>query len=141
MPDRIDTIDEKRRRLASLDKDRLVELLAGFWTTVEDLLGDAADGGQARTKSKASNSAGIKLTKAWTAILRRLSSYDHFRASDVILISRDFEKTGEIDRIQTPGGARAQLCQLTKKGIIKRLGGGNYKVTEKTKAALKPSQR
>lgn len=141
MSNAIDAIDEKRRRLADLDKDRLVELLAGFWATVEDLLNDATVDDQVRTKSKGKKNADIKLTKAWAAILLRLCSYEHFRASDVILISREFHSDGKIDRIQTPGGARAQLCQLTKKRIIKRLGGGNYRVTEKTRATLKQSRR
>jgi hypothetical protein len=58
----------------------------------------------------------------------------------VILISRELRSSGKIDRIQTAGGARAQLCQLTKKRIINRIGGGNYKVADKTKAALTRSQ-
>lgn len=137
----IDAIDEKRRRLADLDKDRLVELLAGFWVTVENLLDDSAVTGNVRAKSKSSNNVDIKLTNAWRAILLRLCGYNHFRATDVILISRELQSNGEINRVQTPGGARAQLCQLTKRQVIKRLGGGNYKVTDKTKATLKQSRR
>jgi hypothetical protein len=136
-----DIIAEKRRRLASLEKDRLVELLAGFWITIEMLLEDDPSNAARKTKSNGRTSNNLKLTKAWTAILRRLCTYKHFRASDIILISREFQKNGEVDRIQTPGGTRAQLSHLTKKGIIKRLGGGNYRISDQAKTDLTRSGR
>jgi hypothetical protein len=136
-----DSIDQKRRRLAAIEKGQLVELVAELWVSVEALMQGTAKSSRSITGSKGRSEIGIKLTKAWAAILRRLSTYKHFRAADVILVSRDFQQHGNIGRIQTPGSARAQLCQLTRKGIIKRLGGGNYRVTEQTKAALEHLRR
>lgn len=136
-----DSIDQKRRRLAGIEKDRLVELLAKLWVSVEAFLDDAVDSGQTPTNSKSTNRSDVKLTKAWTAILGRLSTYKHFRGTDIVLVSRELQKNGSINRIQTPGSARAQLSHLTRKGMIKRLGGGNYCVTEQTKAVLGQSRR
>jgi len=135
-----DMIAEKSRRLASLEKDRLVELLAGFWITVEMLLEGQPSHSNGKTRDKSKAFPTVKLSKAWTGILRRLCTYKHFRASDIMLISREFEKSGEINRAQTPGSTRAQLSHLTKKGVIKRLGGGNYRVSEQTKADLTRSR-
>jgi hypothetical protein len=136
-----DSIDQKRRRVAALEKGQLVELVAELWVAVEGLVDGAADSSRSTTGSKSRSKIGINLTKAWTEILRRLSTYKHFRSADIILVSREFQKEGKINRVQTSGSARAQLCQLARKGIIKRLGGGNYRVSEDTKKALALSKR
>jgi hypothetical protein len=119
-----------------MDKGELVDLVAKLWVSVEAMMDNTENSNMPGSESKARSNANLKFTKAWTAILRRLSTYRHFRAGDVILVSQELQREGTISRIQTPGGARAQLCQLTKKGAIKRRGGGNYQVTPQTKNAL-----
>ena len=141
MRDDIDPFEEKRRRLAGFDKPQLVELLASILVSVETLVGADASQNQLSPISKGGGETEMKLTKSWMLILRKLSTYKHFRASDIILVSRELFKDDKISRIQTPGSARAQLCQLTKRGITKRIGGGNYRVTDQTKRALDRSRR
>jgi hypothetical protein len=129
-----DLIEQKRRRLAGFDKQQLVDLLAYVLVAVETL----GDGGSIRplTTTESGDRGDLKVTKAWALILRKLSTYKHFRATDAVLVSREFHKDGKINRIQTSGSARAQLCLLTRKGVIRRLGGGNYIVPDETKRAL-----
>jgi hypothetical protein len=139
MRDDVDRTEQKRRKLAAIGKEQLIELLVELWVSAESLVDGAAEAPRRSAKDKSKFS--VRLTKTWTAILRRLSTFKHFRAADVILVSREFQNDGKISRIQTPGSARAQLCHLTRKGVIKRLGGGNYRVTEQTKNALEHSRR
>jgi hypothetical protein len=132
-------IDHKRRELTALDKQQLVELVAHILAAVEAFAEGNVHPIRLPDAPKGPNAEQLSLTKAWTLILRRLSDYKHFRANDVILVSREFERDGKISRVQSPGSARAQLCLLTQKGIIKRLGGGNYFIPDSTKQALKKS--
>ena len=52
------------------------------------------------------------------------------------IVAQELLKTGTIGKEQTRGGIRAQLSLLTKKKIIKRLGGGNYRVADDAKLNL-----
>jgi hypothetical protein len=131
-----DHIEEKRRLLAAIDKEQLVLLVAKLLVSAEALLDSSALPNAAKPKPNTKN-VGLKLTKAWRLIMSRLANYAHFRADDVILVSRELQKDGAIAHIQTSGSARAQLCHLTRRGAIKRLGGGNYRVNEEIKVALK----
>jgi hypothetical protein len=136
MQNEIDLFAQKRSRLASFDKEQLVDLLANILVTIEAL--GAGDGNSIASLAATTTGTKVELrvTKAWALILHRLSGYKHFRATDAVLVSREFYKDGKINRIQTGGSARAQLSLLTRKGIIKRLGGGNYLVPDAGKRAL-----
>ena len=126
-------IDEKLRRLAALEEERarLVSELgsAGYWSNSRT---DAADRGAGWDST-----AHPRLGHAWTLILTELISYRHFRANDVMRISLTLMKEGRILRDQSHASARAQLSHLTKKGVVNRLGGGNYRVSEGSKKYLR----
>lgn len=128
-------LDQKRQRLAAIGREQLIDLVAELWISVEALIDNAQKPRGPKSADASAKNSGVKLTKTWKEIIQRLSTYKHFRAADVILVSQALHKEGTISRTQTPGGARAQLCLLTKRGVIKRRGGGNYQVIPNAKCA------
>jgi hypothetical protein len=78
----------------------------------------------------------LGLSPSWLAILARLARYKHFRASDMVLVSRELHKQNDAIKEQNLNNARYQLSAYTKKGLIQRLGGANYRVAEKCRTSL-----
>ena len=76
------------------------------------------------------------LSPTWLAILSRLCSYKSFRPNDVVLVARDLNKRNAAIKQQTLGNARFQLHAYTKRGLLERRGGGNYRLNEKSIASL-----
>ena len=130
-------IETRRSRIASLDRERV--RLAAELAAYEDALANA-DGGSHFTitspKSRAQQMRLLPVFGAWRAILQRLLEFKHFNGSDVLLIAQKLYDEGVLKKPVTNDGARAQLSLYAKKRIIKRLGGGNYCVSEQTRAAL-----
>lgn len=119
-----------RRRLAAAERVRdraYTELMAFLDTVTEDDIRQSSAGLPSAPLNV------IRVSKAWTKILQRLSQYKRFRVTDAVTESRRLFDEDEITRPQTSGGARAQLSLLAKKGIVKRLGGGNYELAAQAK--------
>lgn len=129
-------IATRRSRLATLDRQRatLLAELAAY----EDALANLSDGSAhvVIPKSRSQQKRLLPVSGAWRTILDHLVSFRHFNASDVKLIAQQLHKEGTLKKPQTNDGVRAQLSLYAKKQIIKRLGGGNYRLTDQTKAAL-----
>jgi hypothetical protein len=100
--------------------------LTGVTSPSHDL--DGGTGGSERAQ--------LNISRAWIAILKRLSAYKSFNASDVMVVARELYKDDVIQKPQTTDGIRAQLSLYNKKKIIQRRGAGNYLVSERTKVAL-----
>jgi hypothetical protein len=131
-----DQIATRRRRLAALDGERAK--LIGELAAYEDALTNASDRSIdfATLKKPTDGQKSLSVSSAWRAILRRLANFKHFNASEVMLVARSLHADGILKKEQTNDGVRAQLSLYTKKGLIKRLGGGNYHLTNQTRAAL-----
>jgi hypothetical protein len=130
-------IVERRQRLAALDQERSV--VAAELGVYEDMLFNLRDDAAASeliNESHLDHRVNLNITRAWVAILDRLATFKHFNASEVMLVARELFKEKIITKEQTRDGIRAQLSQYAKKGLIRRLGGGNYRLTESTKASL-----
>ncbi len=129
-------IETRRSRIATLDRERAT--LIAELTAYEDALANAADGSVHITipKSRAQQQRLLPVFGAWRTILQRLADFTHFNASDVKLIAQKLYDEETLKKPPTNDGIRAQLSLYAKKGIVKRLGGGNYRLTEQTKAAL-----
>jgi hypothetical protein len=119
-----------RRRLAAAERqrDRAYAQLMAFLDTVTE---DDITRSSAPLPTSSINS--IRVSKAWTKILQQLCRYKRFRVSDAVIESQRLSKLDKIARVQTPGSARAQISLLAKKGIVKRLGGGNYELSAQAK--------
>src|SRR5262245_11256614 len=145
MRDYLETqIAMRRQRLAALDHERstvMAEIRA-----YEDALAHVDEdatvaSGQTRKEaskrsSRLSNQESLNLSPTWIALLRRLASFKHFNASEVILVARELHKEQSAIKEQSWSNVRSQLSIYTKRGIIMRLGGGNYRLSDKTKTAL-----
>lgn len=129
-------IAARRSRLASLEKERAT--LIAELTAYEDALANAADGAGQITlpASHRHQRQLLPVSSAWRSILQQLAGFKHFNASDVKLIAQKLHSDGTLRKPQTSDGVRAQLSLYAKKQIVKRLGGGNYRLTERTKTAL-----
>jgi hypothetical protein len=122
------SILRRRLALAERQRDRAYARLMAFLDTVtEDDIARSPGG------LPVSPINSVRVSKTWAKILQRLSRYKRFRAADAVIESHRLLKNNQIGRPQTPGGARAQLSLLAKKGIVKRLGGGNYELTAQAK--------
>jgi hypothetical protein len=132
-------IIERRQRLIALDRERsAVQAELGVY---EEMLANLPDDPTAAAEPTTDSShlddrVKLNITRAWVAILDRLAPFKHFNASEVMLVARELFKEKILSKEQTKDGIRAQLSQYTKRGLIKRLGGGNYRLTEPTKASL-----
>ncbi len=133
-------IDTRRSRIALLDKER-VRLIAEL-NAYEDALANGASGSVQITSlgNRRQQQRLLHVFGAWRAILDRLADFVRFNASDVKLVAQKLYDDGTVKKPPTSDGVRAQLSLYAKKGIVKRLGGGNYRLTEQTKAALAPSR-
>jgi hypothetical protein len=143
MPSNLENqIKARRKRLADLDQERS-ELLDQLLRDVSTLVNQNS---KSRRKellhhpTKEVEFEPLNISRNWTAILTRLSGFRTFNASEVGLIVRTLRNEEATDekrmRPQTLGNIRSQLSLLTKRNIIKRLGGGNYRLTEQTKKVL-----
>ena len=92
----------------------------------EDALAHAKEG----RKTNAGMSQGLNLSAEWAAILRRLADFTAFNSGDVEIAARELGFT------QTGVNIRSQLSAYTEKDILRRLGLGQYCVSEATKLAL-----
>jgi hypothetical protein len=128
-------IASRRKRLAALDKERIA--LNGEIAAYADALAKALDGSIDQTKL-ASITAGrpLPVSNAWRTILMRMATFAHFNSSEVMLAAQVLNQEGKLKKPQTWEGVRAQLSLYTRKGIVKRLGGGNYRLTDSTKMGL-----
>jgi hypothetical protein len=108
-------IDDYRKRLIALDKERA--------RLVDELFRDVAT-----------------LAKTHANFHGGEIDFSSFNASDVEIVVRairsDEENEEKKMRVQRAGNIRSQLSLLTRKGILKRRGGGNYYVTAQTKKLL-----
>jgi hypothetical protein len=129
-------IETRRSRIATLDRERVA--LVAELTAYEDALANAADGSiqSAIPKSHRPQHRLLPVSRAWRLILHRLVDFRHFNGGDVKLVAQELYDESVLRKPQTNDGVRAQLSLYARKGIIKRLGGGNYRLTEGTKAAL-----
>jgi hypothetical protein len=140
MRDYLETqIASRRERLAALDSERAK--LVGELTAYQDALANSTDGSIDLTKLKepAERYQPLPVFQAWLIILQRMADYKHFNASEVMLVARTLYDEGKLRKPQTNDGVRAQLSLYAKKGIIKRIGGGNYQLTDKSKTSLELS--
>jgi hypothetical protein len=121
---------EKRRRLAVLEAERAA-LLLDLGLAKGGHESAAAEG---RPMQPTLAERYPRVGRTWTLILTELRTYNHFRANDIGRVSYGLLKEGKILRLVSKGAARAQLSHLTKKGVVKRMGGGNYRLSERTKS-------
>lgn len=122
-------IEVRRSRIAILDREReqlLVELIE-----FERAL--SLPGTQATHQRPVRP---LPVLGAWFAILQALAEYKRFNAKEVRLVAQKLFSDGVLKKELTRDGVRAQFSLYTKKGIIRRMGGGNYCLTEKTKNNL-----
>ena len=132
-------IASRRKRLAALDRERTE--LVGELVAYEDALAKSSDGSIDTTNVEAliETEQSLPVSRTWLTILSRLAEFAHFNANDVMLIARALHAEDKLPKPQTNDGVRAQFSIFTKKGIIKRRGGGNYQLTENTRALLETS--
>jgi hypothetical protein len=132
-------IASRRKRLAALDRERAV--LVGELTAYEDALARSTDHPADPTSFEAPKESEqfLPVSRAWLIILERLTTFPHFNTNDLMLVARELHAEGKLKKPQTNDGVRAQLSLYAKKGIIKRRGGGNYQLTENTRARLEIS--
>jgi hypothetical protein len=130
-------IDDYRKRLIALDKER-ARLVDELFRDVATLAKTHANfhGGEIEETGRTP----LRVSRNWASILKRLSDFSSFNASDVEIVVRairsDEENEEKKMRVQRAGNIRSQLSLLTRKGILKRRGGGNYYVTAQTKKLL-----
>ena len=130
-------IDDYRKRLIALDKER-ARLVDELFRDVARLAKTQADfhGGEIEEIGRPP----LRVSRSWASILKRLSGFTSFNAGDVEIVVRALRSEEENEekkmRFQKPGNIRSQLSLLTRKGILKRRGGGNYHVTAQTKKLL-----
>jgi hypothetical protein len=137
MRDYLETqIASRRKRLAALDRERAT--LVGELTAYEDALAKSTDGSIDLTEFRepTERNQSLPVLRAWLVILQRMADFTHFNASEVMLVARTLYDEGKLRKPQTNDGVRAQLSLYAKKGIIKRIGGGNYRLTHDTRATL-----
>jgi hypothetical protein len=129
-------VASRRRRLAALDHERAA--LLGEIAAYEDALARSTDGSEdpSSLSGPTEPQEFLPVSRSWFVILQRLAEFTHFNANDVVLIARALHQEGKLRKPQTNDGVRAQLSLYAKKVIVKRRGGGNYQVTEKTKELL-----
>ena len=128
-------ITSRRQRLAALDKERAA--LVGELAAYEDAL--AKSGNESVDQTGADGTAlihSLAVSHAWRTILERMADFKYFNAGDVELAARRLHDDGKLKKPLTKDGVRAQLSLYTKKGILRRRGGGHYLLTDKTRAAL-----
>jgi hypothetical protein len=135
-------IGKRRQRLAAIDTER--NQLSAELTALEAALEHSQDPANEadlndanRPKSRLSKRPSFNLSPTWVAILERLSGFQHFNARDVRQIAATLHREQTAIKEQTYGNVRVQFSLYTKRGILKRLGGGNYKVSEMAKIALR----
>jgi hypothetical protein len=122
-------IEVRRSRIAILDREReqlLIELVE-FERALSLRGTDAAHQKPVRP---------LPVFGAWLAILQSLAEHKRFNAKEVRLVAQKLFSDGVLKKELTRDGVRAQLSLYTKKAIIRRMGGGNYCLTEKTKNGL-----
>jgi hypothetical protein len=128
-------IASRRNRLAALDRERAV--LAGEIAAYLDALSKTTD--DSIETSPSPKEEILPVSKAWRTILTRMSGFTHFNAREVLLAATVLNNEGKLKKPQTREGVRAQLSLYTKKGFLQRLGGGNYRLAEKTRVTLELS--
>jgi hypothetical protein len=128
-------ITSRRNRLAALERERAV--LAAEIAAYQDALAKTAEGsiGLIETSSTSKEEI-LPVSKAWRTILTRMAGFTHFNAREVLLAATVLNNEGKLNKPQTREGVRAQLSLYTKKGFLQRLGGGNYRLAEKTRVTL-----
>jgi len=128
-------IATRRQRLAALDKERAA--LVGELVAYEDVLANSENEPLSETASGgAPLYHALPVSHAWRTILERMAAFRFFNAGDVELATRTLHNDGKLKKPVTRDGVRAQLSIYTKKGILRRRGGGHYLLTDSTKAAL-----
>jgi hypothetical protein len=130
-------IASRRQRLAMLDRERAE--LAGELVAYEDALAKSSDGDATNLEAIREPQQSLPVSRTWLTILSRLAEFTHFNANDIMLVARALHAENKLPKPQTNDGVRAQLSLFTKKGIIKRRGGGNYQLTDNTRARLETS--
>jgi hypothetical protein len=123
-----------RGRLEELDAERkaLLEEVSEY----EEMLNFELAMPQSERALKAMERRLGNLSPTWLAILSRLLTYKHFRAGDVVLVSNELHEQQDAIKKQKRGNVRFQLSAYAKKKLIERLGGGNYRISEKYRAVL-----
>ena len=129
-------IAARRARLEALDVERavLVAQLAAY----EDVLARSANSpaesitGESREQSPPT----LSVSSAWFVVLKRMGDFTYFNASDLEVEALQLYKEEKLRKSLTKDGIRAQLSIYTKKGILKRRGGGQYLLSRKTRLAL-----
>src|SRR5262245_49519201 len=138
-------IAARRQRLAAVEHERST-LLAEI-RAYEDALAHATKGSTEgspgsirRATPKGPSQQGLNLSPTWTAILRRLADFKRFNAGEIMLVARELHKQQDAIKEQSPANVRSQLSLYAKRGIIMRLGGGNYRLSDDTKTTLTASR-
>jgi hypothetical protein len=127
-------IDDYRKRLIALDKKR-ARLVNELFRDIATLAKTQTDfhGGEIEEIGRTP----LKVSRNWASILKRLSGFTSFNAGDVEIVVKALRSEEENEekkmRVQRPGNIRSQLSLLTRKGILKRYGSGNYRVTAQAK--------
>jgi len=135
-------IDDRRKRLIALERERA--------KLVDELLRDVSALARAKMRSRDNREAHapdleadpppLRISRSWVCILKRLSGFRTFNASEVEIAVRALRAEEKNEdkkmRLQRPGSIRSQLTLLTRKGILKRLGGGNYRISDQVKKAI-----
>jgi hypothetical protein len=125
-------ICEEQLRVLDAERSAIVAELRDY----RQMLAADANPDQEESRTKSIEKWLGNLSPTWLAILARLAGYTRFGASDVVLASNELHRLHEAVKQQSPGNARFQLSAYTKKKLIERLGGGNYRLTDKCRASL-----
>lgn len=121
------------KRELSVVEDRRGKLQQRLWASIEVL---ARENLKYDTLVDPPSQVLDGVSKNWRAILGYFVDAKRFRAREVIHVSNRLHKEGRISRGQTAGSARFQLAALEKRGVLRRLGGGNYNLSDRARTEL-----
>jgi len=124
----------RRKRLETLETER-VTIIAEL-RAYEDALAKSPGAPIGPEGLRKSEPESLRVFGAWSTILQRLAEFKRFNARDVMLEARILYNEGKLQKPQTNDGVRAQLSIYAKKGIVKRVGGGHYCLTNNARAAF-----
>ncbi|MGB9370141.1 MAG: hypothetical protein WCE79_29445 [Xanthobacteraceae bacterium] len=123
-----------RRQMSALD-DRRTELfdeIRGY----EELLEADPDSVTPEIVERLIRRSLGNLSPTWMAILARLLSFKRFNATDIQGVSQELNRKQNAIKVLSHGSVRFQLTTYAKSGLIKRIGNGDYRLSEKARAAL-----
>lgn len=133
-------ITARRKRLAALDSERAK--LVGELAAYEDALAKSATGSTDEAHiQKLQHEPLLSVSRAWLTVLQRMAGFKYFNASEILIAASALHQEGKLKKLLTNDGVRAQLSNYTRKGILKRRGGGNYLLTDATRAVLESAAK